>query len=1636
MYSRSLRTSTPTALGTSLRCLVHPVTLLSIALLLLNDHLFKVMAPSWLTGKVSDLAGLFFFPFLLAAVLSILLRPLRRPMPTTIGRLAFTVTAVWFAAAKATPWGHALTVQIVSALLGHPASIVLDPTDLIGLVALWPAWRLWRRAAAEAHRGGSLRAGWLALAMATVATVATSPPPPTPTPVSPISMTVIGHPYTLAPGSQGALQVQVRDRAEGQAVPNARVEVQLGTPGRRSQQVFAGQTDENGLLTVRFDVPETVEEPDQALTIIANTERGAARHQEDVYVGRVYNVLLSTDKPVYQPGQTIHMRALALDTVALKAAQDQTLVLTVQDPKANRVMRQELTTSRWGIAAADFTLDSQATSGDYTITAEIGPVTSQRTVEVKPYKLPRFKVEFQSDRPFYLPGETASGTVEARYFFDKPVAGGQVRITGFVTDVEKEQIFELTGETDADGTYQYEFPVPDMLVAREERNTAQLDLEITVVDTANHAETISERVTVAEQPLFIEAVPESGFLRPGVENIVYLQVSYPDGRAAEAELSIGIGDAEPQPAKTDVYGLATIGLTPQSNRDVTLNIQAVDSEGREAQQTLTLGTTGGDTAILLRPDKAAYQIGETLNVDAYVAGHARTVYLDVVKEGQTFGLAALPVQEGVAQASIDLDGSLLGTLELHAYVITDQGEIIRDRRLVLVEPAPAQVDVQADADVYRPGDTATLNLKVSREGKPMAGALGISIVDESVFSVGAQDPGFARTYFLLERELLEPRYEIHDFTPLGDEPSPYDRQYEGIRTTAHNRDLDNARQLALFGVLAQELALDDVNAGQQALHQARLAQQEQALAQARTAGRSTANTRSGLPGWLLLMPLVGLVFYDDRRRLRSILVILVLFGVTGGFVVSCAPAAAPAVQEAPAQVAEEAPAAEPLYEPTTAPGPAGKPEPPRLRQFFPETLYWMPELETDANGQAQIEVPIADSITTWRVSVLASDADGHLGSAQVGLRVFQDFFVEPDLPRFLTQGDELSVPVSIFNYLDEPQEIRLEGAEASWFEFLEEPVQTLKIGANEVAATYIPIRVTHFGQGDFKITALGSQMSDAVLREVEILPDGKPLTQVASGKLATDTTYNVRLPETAIPGTARVTVKLFPGVVSQMVEGLEGMLQQPFGCFEQTSSTTYPNVLVLDYLKTTDQINPRLQLQAEQYINTGYQRLLSFEVGSVPGGFSLFGDPPPMTMLTAYGLMEFTDMSQVSYVDPKLLDRTANYLFRQQRNDGSWEPMGMMHHGGWEQLNARLPATAYITWALADAGYARSEPLQRAIRYIRDHMTPDLDPYAQALVVNALVAVDPQDAGARELLEGLLAEAEEGEANTLYWRSDLPTYMGGRDQVASIETTAMIATALMRSGYRLDAAQPALDYLVSQRDRYGAFYTTQSTILALKALLLGAEMGGEGGEAAVTIQLDDGRTRTVNVNAENADVVQQVSFDDLAVGQTHGLSVTVKGERALQYQIITEYYVPWEAVPEAPAAKPAMRVDVAYDRTELAVNDTVNVTAEVELLAEGQAGMVLVDLGVPPGFTPVSEDLDALVESGAIGRYELTGRQILLYLTDVSSGKVYQFEYRLRARFPIKAQTGSSQTYDYYTPDRQDTQPPQRVTVTLGTPGK
>src|SRR5205814_1750363 len=138
-------------------------------------------------------------------------------------------------------------------------------------------------------------------------------------------------------------------------------------------------------------------------------------------------------------------------------------------------------------------------------------------------------------------------------------------------------------------------------------------------------------------------------------------------------------------------------------------------------------------------------------------------------------------------------------------------------------------------------------------------------------------------------------------------------------------------------------------------------------------------------------------------------------------------------------------------------------------------------------------------------------------------------------------------------------------------------------------------------------------------------------------------------------GSLKVRLEVYPTSMADLVKGLEGLIREPYGCFEQTSTSNYPNTLILDYMNQTKQAKPEVSRRAEDMLNKGYGRLISYECPDTPlnlkQGFEWFGSADrPHEALTAYGLLQFKDMARVHPVDPEMIKRTQAFLM--SRRDG------------------------------------------------------------------------------------------------------------------------------------------------------------------------------------------------------------------------------------------------------------------------------------------------------------------------------------------------------------------------------------------------
>jgi uncharacterized protein YfaS (alpha-2-macroglobulin family) len=1633
---------------------------------------------------------------------------------------------------------------------------------------------------------------------------------------------ILGQQSYLA-GGQAAVRVIVTDSKNEVIAGRGAVQIELSGNNRNFRVLYSGQLNRRGTAEAQFRFPAGLV-GNYDLHYVVDTAIGSTEYTQTVRLEDKVSILLTTEKPIYQPGQTIHVRALALDRADHVAAAGRKLTFEVEDSRGNKVFKRATETDAFGVASAEFELADEVNLGTYHLRALMGQAdapanSAEIALNVERYVLPKFKVavDFSAagNKPKrgYQPGDHVAGTVRANYFFGKPVDGGEISIKASAMDVAVYEVASAQGKTDAEGSYHFDFVLPQYFSGRPlTHGAARVLVEATVKDSAGHSETRGEPITVSESPLLITVIPEGGTLVPNLENQVFILTSYPDGTPAKTEVTVHPEGNVAQHLTTDDGGVAEIRLHPGAGSE-SLEIEAADQEGNRASNEVQLASRQGEDQILLRTERAVYRAGENINLKVFSTKARGAAYVDIVKEGQTVLTRDLDLDKGQAELTLAATPEMAGTVDINAYLFGRDARPVGDHRLIFVQPMDElKIEAEADAPVYKPGGEAQVRFHVTNShGAGVQAALGLEVVDEAVFALAEKQPGFAKVFFYLEQEVMKPRYEIHsigmpgivepvekahveqhdraaralfsateivnpnkfqtefgrdvpmnkygeyvqryyarfseqvnhlakslsiayqqdsegkDLTKvfarvkkngepdtrdawgneLRMEPVPWyrntdstyytlisagpDQQFDTgddmrgfIRVQTRNfKGLPDSGNVTVkiehdrgpFNGLAEIVGTVTDQSGA-AVPGASV--EAHAVSSGRTS-RAVANgdgqfSLSGLPAGVYKVRIAMGGFKSALQTLtlqprdRAVLSAVLNVGmVTQAVDVSVAPVPAPPPMAMPMMAMEAHLGARGMHatggvvggvpggmmagviggvlksadsrnEPGTGGGVGGGVgASARVRSYFPEALYINPEIITDKNGDASIVIPIADSITTWRMAMIASTQRGALGTASSSLKVFQDFFVDLDLPVTLTEGDRVSIPVAIYNYSGARGAVSLKLQPDDWFSLVDDVAEkTAEVDSGRVGGSQFTLQARRIGK--FKLTLSASmegqaRRADIVVREIEIIPNGREQTQVFNGRLESTVQHEIHFPANAIPDASKIFVRLYPGPLSQVIEGMDSLLRMPYGCFEQTSSSTYPNVLALDYMKRTKKLTPEVHAKAEGYISAGYQRLLTFEVPG--GGFSWFGNPPANKILTAYGLMEFYDMSKVYDVDPKLIQRTQGWLAGQQQADGSWKPdTSFINEGATNRFNSDvLRITAYLAWSLENTEY-QGPAVERAKQFVQNHMNAKMDAYTLAVVANFAADYGMGESGkdrefTRQAMQ-LLLDARTEKDEQAWWDAE-ETGVYGRGTSAGVETTGLAVQALLKWGEGSGTARKALAYITAKKDAAGTWGTTQATIMALRALLLATEKGGADTQGELEVLLNGKPVEKLTLTPENNDLLHQFVFKGPDAQSSSTVEIRFQGKGGLAYQVVASYFLPWDQKP----AGEALSIDVAYDRTRLAQDDIATASATVKNNMDKTANMVMVDLGIPPGFDLLSEDLQDYQEksagfkSGRLEKFSLTATQAILYFDSFAPGDTVTVKFRLRAKYPIRVRTLKSRVYEYYDPEVNSVARPVQLEV-------
>jgi hypothetical protein len=706
------------------------------------------------------------------------------------------------------------------------------------------------------------------------------------------------------------------------------------------------------------------------------------------------------------------------------------------------------------------------------------------------------------------------------------------------------------------------------------------------------------------------------------------------------------------------------------------------------------------------------------------------------------------------------------------------------------------------------------------------------------------------------------------------------------------------------------------------------------------------------------------------------------------------------------------------------------------RYDFAETLYWHPVLVLPG-GKAEVSFDMCDSLGAFEVTAFAHTLDGRLGSASQILTSRLPFTVQPRTPLEVTASDKIDIPLAIANNTPESRSARISISEHANLALLDEAAAAeLSVPADTAIRKLYRFKPT-IQEGDATLVFAGKTdgfPSDSVRTSFRIVPEGFPIVGSYSDVLEQSATQEIILPQTWIKGTLKCQVQVYPSTLADLQKGLEALLREPGGCFEQSSSSTYPNILVLQYLRESDQTKPELERRAVELLDRGYQKLVSFECSNPAErkkeGYEWFGGTAPAhEALTAYGLMEFRDMARVREVDPAMLERTREYLLHQRDGQGGFKrnPRALDTFG-------RAPeniTNAYIVWALTESG--KDDDVTKELNTLYQQAKTSKDPYFLSLVANSLIN-RARTADAVVLLKKV-SELQKADGHLDAEQTSI-TGSGGRD--LQIETTSLALLAWLKAnpGAFNTGIQKAIKWLGQQRGGYGGFGSTQSTILALKALVLYTKANKktlQAGELRLFVGAKQAASLPFAAGATEALTLSVPDTENMLKPGKNVVRVEITGKNVFPYTLTWSY----QTRQPASAANCPVKLSAKLDRSRAIESETVRLDAHFENASGKGQGMAVAILGLPGGLA-VPEDMKQLKDytrpssdgtRPLVSAFEIRGRELVLYWRDLAPDQKIDLSIDLICRVPGDYSGPASRAYLYYNADLKHWIEPLRIHI-------
>ncbi len=705
-----------------------------------------------------------------------------------------------------------------------------------------------------------------------------------------------------------------------------------------------------------------------------------------------------------------------------------------------------------------------------------------------------------------------------------------------------------------------------------------------------------------------------------------------------------------------------------------------------------------------------------------------------------------------------------------------------------------------------------------------------------------------------------------------------------------------------------------------------------------------------------------------------------------------------------------------------------------IRGDFVDTPYWNPDLVTDSNGEAIIDVTLPDNLTTWRMDAravaLADDETFLVGQETTDLLSTRPLLVRPATPRFFVVDDESVLAAVVNNNTGQAQEVTA-FVEATGVTFDgDTPVeQVITIPDGGRARFEWPVTVDAVENVDvtFFASAADGEFTDASKSPVGVGDDrllpvyrfDVPETVGTAGLLRDGErlTESIALPQDYELGGGTLTVNVETSLASTTLDGLDYLRNFPHQCTEQTVSRFLPNIITYSALDALDLADPALEAALDREVNAGLQLLYMRQ--NVDGGWGWFTRDESNTLITAYVVMGLHEAQEAGYpVERGVLVRGQQYLLD---NPVVRNPSRL---GGSDwQYNRE----AFVLYALAKSG---APDVARMSNLYEGRARLDLD--GQAFLAMALFTVDETDTRSATLMANISSAARVSASGTFWSANDRLNWS------TDTRTTAAILEAMVMMNPESDLIPNVVRYLVSARtaDRWE---TTQETAWSVMALTDWMVVSGElEPDYDFTVTLNDETLITDEAAPATVSETRQLEIDvlDMIQGEVNDLVLERSdGDGNMYYTAFLEAYLP---VPEVDAINSGISVARRYlnEDGEMVTSAEVGEVIEVRLTVVVPADLhyVIVEDPIPAGTEPIDPNLDISAQIGTrpelnsldanrfgwgwwwFSNIEYRDEMVALYSTYLPAGS-YEYVYSIRASVPGTYNVIPPTAQEFYFPD-------------------